>query len=158
MLRIQSGSKSSSPINLRRRKFLRPIVAPSPRAWADDALEKWPSHASFCSRLFPRSFHFSPPPPLFIFRLIVSYSGYGSAYIHTQLLEDAFSREEYIYIYMYNGGARLLGGRFNYVGPDECCTHTERASCSLLCGTFKEHNVHSRGPTMAARLVNIKVL
>lgn len=98
MLRIQSGSKSSSPINLRRRKFLRPIVAPSPRAWADDALEKWPSHASFSSRLFPRSFHFSPPPPLFIFRLIVSYSGYGSAYIHTQLLEDAFSREEYIYI------------------------------------------------------------
>lgn len=38
-------------------------------------------------------------------------------------------------------------------------THTERASPLPLCGTLKEHNVHSPKPTMGPpQLVNIKVV
>lgn len=97
--------KSSWPINLRRRKFLRPIVAPSSRAWADDALEKWPSHATFCSRSFPRPFHF------FIFRLIVSSSSKRIWNASTQFLDKANFRERGIYMYIRTMVARR---RFNY--------------------------------------------
>jgi len=44
--------------------------------------------------------------------------------------------------------------------PLEYRTHTERARAAVaLCGTLKEHNVHSPAPTMGPpQLVNIKVV
>jgi len=74
----------------------------------------------------------------------------------------ALSARAYAHSYVHaRTGARARGAPGPEIArPLEYRTHTERARAAVaLCGTLKEHNVHSPAPTMGPpQLVNIKVV